>query len=100
MIDLAVETLIPLNQIPHRVPSARRGKRIGLATLYRWLDRGLESVKIGGTRYSSTEALARFAQQSPAPTPPQNPLRVRAAPITDSAREARRRLQALVPGLR
>jgi len=32
-------------------------------TIYAWLRRGLESVRMGGRRYTTAEALQRFARQ-------------------------------------
>jgi len=47
------------------MPRRRGGKRPNVATLYRWTTIGckgviLESVQVGGTRCTSTEALRRF----------------------------------------
>jgi hypothetical protein len=62
VIDLEHETLLPLSHIPDRFPSARQGKRLGRATIYRWIAEGLESVKVGGVHYTSWQALERFSQ--------------------------------------
>lgn len=37
---------------------------VATSTVYRWFGRGLESVKAGGTRRTSLEALDRFTAQS------------------------------------
>ena len=71
MIDIGEETLIPLREAPKHLPSRPNGKRIHISACYRWIGRGvrgvrLESIKIGGTTYTSKEALQRFADQSSA----------------------------------
>jgi len=64
MIDTHVENLIPLSEARDHVPP-RRGHKVHRATLFRWAQRGLrgiklETVKIGGARFTSLEALERF----------------------------------------
>ena len=54
------ETLLTISQARQRYPS-----RPSLATMHRWMSRGargvvLESVLVGGRRYTSKEALRRF----------------------------------------
>lgn len=73
-IDAETETLIPFAEARTAFPG---GKRLSLATLHRWRLHGvrgtrLETCLIGGMRYTSREAIARFiARQnaSEAPTP-------------------------------
>jgi hypothetical protein len=65
MIDYENETVFPLTEAPARVPLRRGGKKINLATVYRWSTRGirgevLETIQIGGTRCTSAQALQRF----------------------------------------
>ena len=84
MIDLAAETTIPLSDAPKHLP-AKNGKRIHLATVYRWIMRGvqgvkLESLKVGGGRVTSVEALQRFAER----------LSSDGAPISRSTRQRER----------
>lgn len=67
MILLAQEALIPLRDAPKHLPSRPGGKRLHVSAIYRWVTKGvggvvLESVRIGGTTYTSLEALQRFAQ--------------------------------------
>lgn len=72
-IDVEREDLI---QFPE-ARSAFPGRRVGLATLHRWRLSGvrgskLETVLIGGLRYTSKQAILRFVadqnrDQSPAP---------------------------------
>ena len=66
MIILAEETIIPLLEAPQYLPR-RRGKKVHISTLFRWAKKGtagkrLETVKIGGTRCTSLEALQRFIE--------------------------------------
>jgi hypothetical protein len=97
MIDLQTENLIPLSQLPDHLPSAQRGKQISSATLYRWIERGLETVRIGGMRYTSIEAVGRFAVQGKE-VPTKAP-KTRRRPPAASADSARDRLRQLLPGV-
>lgn len=68
MIDIASESLIPLHEVPQRLPPRPSGRPIHMSTVYRWIQRGvrgtrLESIRIGGTTYTSIEALQRFADR-------------------------------------
>ena len=68
MIDIGEETLIPLREAPKHLPPRPNGKRIHISACYRWIGRGvrgvrLESIKIGGTTYTSKEALQRFGDR-------------------------------------
>lgn len=61
-IDLQSESLLSLQQSRTAFPG---GKRLSLATLHRWRLKGvrgtrLETILIGGQRYTSTEAIGRF----------------------------------------
>ena len=61
---------------PHRKSTDRRcdgysdganGKQVHVTTVYRWINHGvrgfrLESIKVGGTTYTSVEAMQRFAE--------------------------------------
>ena len=65
MIDPNSETLISLSEAARDLPRRRAGKRPHLSCLYRWTTTGckgvvLESLQCGGTRITSSEALARF----------------------------------------
>jgi hypothetical protein len=72
MIDIHEETVIPVREIPARIPdNPRTGKKVNLATVFRWSQRGvrgikLETILIGGTRHSSLEALQRFSDRATA----------------------------------
>ena len=72
MIDIAREQLISLHEVPTILPPRPSGKRLHISTIYRWVQRGirgirLEVVKVGGTTYTSREALQRFVQPAAAP---------------------------------
>jgi regulator of PEP synthase PpsR (kinase-PPPase family) len=66
------EQLIPFTQAREAFPG---GKRLSLATIHRWRLNGvrgtrLETILIGGSRYTSAEAIRRFiAAQNPAESP-------------------------------
>ena len=67
MIDMSEETLIPIGQVPQKLPPRPSGKSVHVTSVYRWINHGvrgvkLESLKVGGTTYTSTEALQRFAE--------------------------------------
>ena len=74
-IDFEVETLVAFNEARSAFPGK---KNIPLQTLHRWRLHGvrgakLETVLVGGSRYTSREAINRFiAEQNrseqPAPT--------------------------------
>ncbi len=74
MIDLLRESLISLHDIPRILPARPNGKRLHVSAIYRWVQRGirgirLEVVRVGGTTYTSREALQRFVQPAAAPVP-------------------------------
>ena len=65
MVDISCERLIPLTEVSRRLPRRRRGKRIHVATIYRWAQKGLrgirlEAIQVGGCRCTSVEGLQRF----------------------------------------
>lgn len=73
--DVDAEDLIPFCEARSAFPG---GKRLSLATLHSWRLHGvrgthLETVLIGGSRYTSAEAIRRFiadqyADQTPVPS--------------------------------
>jgi Protein of unknown function (DUF1580) len=74
MIHISHETLIPLREAPRHLPCRPDGKRVHISAFYRWVSVGvrgvrLESLKVGGTTYTSLEALQRFAVQLSRPEP-------------------------------
>ena len=65
MINLSRETLIPLTQAAKLIP----GCGVHISTLHRWRLRGirgvrLETILIGGKRFTSVEAIDRFIAQT------------------------------------
>lgn len=79
MIDLATEELLTLSAAVKRLPHGRAGKSIHLSTLHRWAAPSglqgarLETVKVGGIRYTSSEALERFITRCSADDARQEP---------------------------
>ena len=72
MIDISAETLSPLSEAPKHLPPRPNGKRVHISACYRWISRGvrgvhLESIKIGGSTYTSKEALQRIAERRSRP---------------------------------
>ena len=68
MIDISAEDLIPIRDVPKLLPPRPNGKRVHISAVYRWILRGvrgvcLESIRVGGTSYTSVEALQRFADR-------------------------------------
>jgi hypothetical protein len=68
VIDVAEENLIPLREAPRHIPPRPNGKRLHISAIYRWVQHGvrgvqLEAVSVGGTTYTSLEALQRFADR-------------------------------------
>ena len=66
MIEIGAEELVSLRDVPKLLPAKADGKRIHISAVYRWVQRGikgvrLEAIHIGGTSYTSREALQRFA---------------------------------------
>lgn len=66
MIDIEHENLVSLHDVLKLFPARANGKRIHISAVYRWVQRGvrgvhLEIVRVGGTSYTSREALQRFA---------------------------------------
>jgi hypothetical protein len=65
VIPFQHETIVPLLHIREHIPSARRGKRLSKGVIFRWAKKGvagvvLETFKVGGSRFTSLEALQRF----------------------------------------
>jgi hypothetical protein len=66
MIEVHTEHLLNLRQAAASLPT-----RPNLSTIFRWMQRGcrgirLETILIGGTRHTSTEALQRFFEATTA----------------------------------
>lgn len=68
-IELSTETAITIAEVPLHIPK-RHGRKVHYSTVYRWMTKGvrgrkLESLLIGGVRYTTLEALARFLKLTP-----------------------------------
>jgi hypothetical protein len=63
MIDLANEHLVTFSQAARLRPPGRLGRPTHTSTVYRWYSRGLRGHRLGGTLYTSCEALQRFAER-------------------------------------
>lgn len=66
--DLFSEGLVPLAAAAKLLPKRRGGKPTHVATLFRWVQRGvkgvrLEAVQCGGVKCTSRPALSRFFQR-------------------------------------
>ena len=64
MIDIETEDLVLLKNLAEHLPK-RNGRPVATSTLWRWSSTGvkgvqLETVLVGGQRYSSLEAFRRF----------------------------------------
>ena len=103
VIDIGNEQLVSLRDVPKLLPPRPNGKRVHISAVYRWIQRGvhrarLEVIRIGGSTYTSREALQRFASPSDIPRP--------TVSHSSAARERRidkavRRVQAILyPGRR
>ena len=110
MIDLEHENLIPIRSVPRRIPPRRNGRRVHISAVYRWVSRGvrgvrLEAIKIGGTAYTSLEALQRFGDRLNADTggqahPDVVTPRARQREIERAARAVEKELGLAPPNLR
>ena len=81
-IDIQREQLVGLGEVPQVLAALRRGRKIHLSTAHRWASKGLrgvrlETLRMGGSRVTSIEALQRFFErvshahrELPAPTAP------------------------------
>lgn len=75
MIDISQERLIALREAPRHLPARPNGKRVHISACYRWINRGvrgvrLEVIRVGGSTYTSLEALQRFADHLGTPSCP------------------------------
>lgn len=86
MIDATNENLVALRDVPRCLPVRPNGRRLHVSAVYRWTLRGikgivLESIRIGGTTYTSREAIQRFSERLAGPVraqlPPTSASRVR-----------------------
>ena len=68
VIDIATEQLVPMRDIPAMLPSRPGGRKLHLSVPYRWASSGvrgvrLEVIRIGGTTFSSVQAIQRFGEK-------------------------------------
>ena len=94
MIDIGKEQLVSLRDVPKLLPARGNGNRIHISAVYRWVQRGvrgtrLEVIRVGGTTYTSREALQRFA------SPPAQPRQVPNLNSATRERQIDRALQRL-----
>ena len=90
MIDIERERVISLAEAARRCPSGQPGKKVHASTVYRWWARGLrgvhlETIRCGGVRCTSVEALQRFFAHLDGAEPP--PRESRRSAIRAAARE-------------
>ena len=65
-IDVQSENLIHVKDAPKHTPG-----RPHISTVYRWVFRGdLETIKVGGRLFTSTEAISRFIARCTNPSTP------------------------------
>src|SRR5438477_12344262 len=65
MICSMTDTMLTLAQAAREVPNRSGGRGVDVATVWRWTSRGihdqrLETLLVGGIRFTSREALQRF----------------------------------------
>ena len=65
MIDISQEKLKTLTEAAKDLPRRRSNRPTAISTVYRWSTKGLrghklETILIGGVRFTSSEALERF----------------------------------------
>lgn len=68
MIDVEREKLVAIREVPSLIPPRPSGKKIHISACYRWVSRGvrgvkLEAIRLGGTTFTSIEAIQRFADR-------------------------------------
>jgi len=90
MIDLSTETIFPVSEAPEHIPG-----RPSKASVWRWVLTGvggikLESILIGGKRFTSAESIQRFCDRRTAAadgdTPPVRTSRQREQAIQHAER--------------
>lgn len=64
MIDIHTEQLLTLKSAARSIPGRDGDRPINISTIWRWvLARKLESIRIGGIRYTSRQAIQRFVER-------------------------------------
>jgi excisionase family DNA binding protein len=65
MIDHTTEQLITPGEAAKLLPSGVPGRRVHVSTVHRWIAaKELDSLRIGGRRFTSVEAVGRFIAYS------------------------------------
>jgi hypothetical protein len=71
-IELASQSVFPLAELSDHAPRRRRGKKLNIATAYRWSNGvlakdgtcvKLPTIQVGGTRCTSVEAFQWFCER-------------------------------------
>ena len=103
-LDSAADDLVAISELPRLLPR-RHGKRLNLATLYRWVSRGvggsrLPTLRVGGRLYVHRQQLSEFLERLNAgrssagtttPTVTSQANRSRARSIADAEARCRQR---------
>jgi hypothetical protein len=73
MVSIKFEQVIPMSKVGDHCPSRRGGKKVHFTTGIRWAKTGLvaddgtlvhlETIRVGGTKCTSVEALQRFFER-------------------------------------
>ena len=83
MIDVLNDKLLTLQQATKRVPGKPH-----VSTVFRWTANGkLDSVKVGGKRFTSVEAILRFIEKSTGQKLRSKPTRQRRTQLANAERE-------------
>ncbi len=93
------ENCLPITEVPKILPR-RRGKKIAHSTIWRWIAKGvrgvrLEAWRLGGTYYTSPQALEHFAKALAALEPADRvvlPARANGVPLTRYAARRKREI--------
>jgi hypothetical protein len=71
-IELATQEIVPIANLPDHAPRRRQGKKLNVATAYRWCNGVrardgstvcLPTIQVGGTRCTSIEAFQWFCER-------------------------------------
>ena len=80
-INVFEESVLSLTEAAKLLPRRRRGRKVHVSCIFRWAQAGLksasgmvvrlETVRVGGTKCTSKEALQRFFDRLQDPSPPE-----------------------------
>ena len=83
MIDIQNDELLTMNEAVQRVPG-----RPHVSTIFRWTAGGkLDSIRVGGKRFTSVEAIGRFIAKCSGHKPDSQPTRQRTKQLASAERE-------------